>query len=342
MRSWQAAPWVAALGLLVQFRTIQVDQTMQTARDALQQQQGSGGASGDGGSGGARGGKKKRWGRRRGDGLGAAEGDIGAGVEVGTEGMAGVGAAIVVEGGANAARHVAAGDACISALSLTGTAAEGMAGMVVEGCGVEAVEGGMGTAAQVAAEAYVGASRGRVLEGGAEKTRGEKVGGEQVEGGSAAGMEGAASRGSAAGMEGAAGRRSAPGMEGASGVRGGAGMGRGAGVVVDAFCGVGGTTIHLAKRWPLVLAIDTSLPRLAMLQHNLSLCWPHVLAIGTSLHRLPAHAAPQPCSSLPTCQPTPAPLSCPHVLAIGTSLPRLPMLHHNLTLYGACAHAPSL
>ncbi|CAI5938828.1 unnamed protein product [Closterium sp. NIES-64] len=170
---------MAALGLPVQFSG--GARTVQSAQEVKQQGGGSGGdgggGGGGGGSGGARGGKKKRRGRRRGDGQATAECAPDAGVERGAEGVAGVGPAIAVEGGADAARQAAA-----DGRDLTGSAAESAAGMAVVGSGPEAVVGGMGTAARVAAEAEVMAVSANVAARGAAQMGGEQMGGEQMGG----------------------------------------------------------------------------------------------------------------------------------------------------------------
>ncbi|CAI6010350.1 unnamed protein product [Closterium sp. NIES-65] len=185
---WVGFPWLASAVHLKPFLMPIIRIKAQTLKCLyscvpMMQQQGGGsggdggGGGGGGGSGGARGGKKKRRGRRRGDGQATAECAPDAGVERGAEGVAGVGPAIAVEGGADAARQAAA-----DGRDLTGSAAESAAGMAVVGSGPEAVVGGMGTAARVAAEAEVMAVSANVAARGAAQMGGEQMGGEQMGG----------------------------------------------------------------------------------------------------------------------------------------------------------------
>lgn len=39
-------------------------------------------------------------------------------------------------------------------------------------------------------------------------------------------------------------------------------------VVMDAFCGVGGSAVHLARRCPHVIGVDSCRPRLDLAAHN--------------------------------------------------------------------------
>ncbi|CAI5514508.1 unnamed protein product [Closterium sp. Naga37s-1] len=163
---------------------------------------GGGGGGGAGGSGGDHGGKKKRRGRRRGEGQataecatdagaegGAAEGVAGAeggaegvaGAKGGAEGVAGVGTAIAVEGGADAARQVAA-DAVRRAL--TGAAVESAAGMAVVGSDAEAVEGGA-----EAVECGMGGTSWVAVVAEVEEIEDEQIRGEQILDGQTAGYQ---------------------------------------------------------------------------------------------------------------------------------------------------------